>query len=417
MIVSETHIVQQQASREGGGSLPAWRQGMDVGDWVPIPGSAPSTLVPTYNDYTELETQYGWAMATALSGRYSYCGIAIDPRDSKIYSFAGGGHGTAAAYNGVTCNDIEKEPAEGDKEIGEPSNVLEYEHNYDEGGGLPGGHSLWMDDGRCFSQHNYMLTHVVTKQNKLFSFGWGSTQGNPFYPDIVSFDLGTKQWDPMGTNDPLSGGTNNVACEHMYLSVLDPDLEDAYTFIGDVAIKWTQGAAKGSQCTILGIGPQSFNYCCGAFDTKRGHILLAGKSSSNSQAHHIMTPSGDFSTRTFVGEAATELMDGTLVGQVCQLLYSPRRDAFFLVTGRPDPTIFMIVDNDDDLTMTCTYFATSGGEDIPSQPIWAPYNPIDNLYEGVHSRARYAPRLGGIVLMTQYTTPLYFLKTEDVDGE
>jgi hypothetical protein len=190
--------------------LPAWRQGMEIGEWREIDGTAMSDFPPSVA---------GGGVVGASSKVIAWCGGSIDTRTSTIWRLAEGGHDD---YHG---NEVDKFSGEED----EPEWV---EMLAGDASDRTSDSSGYYPSGRPTSSHTYYSEQFIESLDRAMRFGVGSrSPGGEPSTAVDGFDCtvaqGVNGWDAQDTYpDLILAQTNIVSCK-------DPSTEEVYLVPGD----------------------------------------------------------------------------------------------------------------------------------------------------------------------------------------
>ena len=157
--------------------MPTWRQGVAVGEWRQVSGSALSSApmaVATVGNTGPQSKVIAWS------------GFAIDTRDSSVYSTANGGH---TDYAGNEVNRIrlsDNAPAWSEPRASTPSSQATAS-------------STHYADGRPASRHTCYGTVVNEVRGRAMTLG-GSRWGNgSLLRSVDGFNLASNDWDAART--------------------------------------------------------------------------------------------------------------------------------------------------------------------------------------------------------------------------
>lgn len=337
------------------GTRPAWQNGQALNAWRAVPGtklssSPPSVSVP--------------GSTGPRSKVVAWCGMAIDTRDSTLYSAANGGHND---YSGNEVNAIrlsDNQPKWIERRAPTPAGQIVYNAGY-------------YSDGRPTSRHSYYAEVFLESKNRVMSFGagsaWGPGDGKAF---VDGFSSTANDWDPAGTYPSLPSFT------HPSYAVAKAANEDVYVVMGYRLMRYRPST---NAWTTLTTSFEVYGYeTAGAVDTTRNRILFVG-GEGNSAGYVYSITNG-------TGSVASLGISGSALGVV----YVPSLDAFLVRSAGAGGHVTRI----DAATLQKTSLATTGGASIPSSE------------NGVYTRFAYAPGLGGIVYVPGYESDVYFLRLE-----
>ena len=337
------------------GPLPAWRQGMAIGQWKQIPGSNPSVTVES--------------VAQVLV----WNGTCVDPRNSTVYLLATGGH-TDWSGNAVYSLDLE---ADSPVWVLRRASSASTPDNVD-----------FNPDGRPSSAHTYNSQVFVPAIDRAMRFGNGSRPGDGQDNHlIVRFDPNTNDWDNYSKpGTALSMGPRAPNMQSWAVAT-DPANGNCYMIInpsGTPTLKRWNVGNPGTMTTIAQAGGDYGYEACAAFDSTRNQVLFA-----RSTGRVLHTVGGGTTNPSIVNGGP---------GDFNGMIYVSATDRYYYRGNPAGGTIRQI----DPATMTSSVFATSGGSAIPSRTYQSS--------EGVYNAFNYCPRLGGAYYVASYTGGVWFLR-------
>lgn len=343
------------------GAMPTWRAGQSVNEWREIAGSSLSLCAATVN--------YG---SKPLSSRMDvWCGLALDTRNSTIWSCGNGGH------DDWWGNDVYKI----DMRSNAPAWVEVLAAT--SGWSVPNTAARY-SDGSPASIHSYYSQQFIESRGKAIRFGLGAvaTFGNA-RPVIDGFNPLTGVWEPDGTYPSWPAFTQDAPICKNTLT------EDVYCFRDNYFVyKWTQST---NTVTTVNSGPPNTMYkAASCFDLVRGRIFLVN--SVGAWTFDIST--NTFTTRTLSGSGASIMRDA----QCC--IYEPTLDAYlsFIVESGA-----IKVYSTNPATFAVSLVSTSG----TNPPIDIGPNGGGNPY----GKWLYDPFLSGVVGFTNHSQNAFFLRT------
>lgn len=357
----------------GGGSInldggwPAWRQGLTAWEWTELPNTSLSDT-PVANPFTG-------AMETPRSRIDAWNGLAADRTTNRLYLAAAGGHADWAG----------NEVYELDLSADAPSwRILR--------GPTPGA-SIVMNapyylDGRPSSTHLYYALHAVPARGRIFKFSAGSVwgDGNSNNNNVDAFDLAAGDWDPMGTW--ASASTMGNAIDRPYAQ--DPDTGDVYTFLAGAFRRWNAATATWES---LAARPSYANDDIvqgsgAAVDPVRHRVIFLRNLYRVPVRQGLqLTFTGGLFDIPFTGAAVDALTDSALGVE-----YLPGEDALLVKTSTGGDVVRV------DMSFVATAQATTG----PTPP---------DAVNGVYTRWRYFPQLGGFAYVPSGSANTWFLAT------
>lgn len=347
-----------------GGTLPAWRQGMAVGEWRQVPGSALASAPISVKTFPTLATTGPESKVIA------WCGFALDTRDSTLYSAANGGHND---YAGNEVNSIrlsDDAPAWVERRASTPVSQVR-------------ANSSHYADGRPTSRHSYYGSVCNERRNRVMIFV-GSRYGDGWqFSASDGFDISTNEWDPART---FANPPSELSADFGAAIVEQKSSGDVYAFAYWSALRWSSAT---NAWTRLLTGTPIYGFeSASALDTRRNRVLVVGGTNNDRFSYDIA--SNTVQSVTFTGANA-----GAVSGSGNGLIYEPTLDAYLLRRGSGGATVYRI----DAQTFSVDVLPTSGGASIPAS--------INEVYR----RFLYAPGLGGVVCCPSYEGNLWFLRT------
>jgi hypothetical protein len=340
--------------------MPAWRQGMAVGEWRQIPNSALSSA-PT--------TVKAPGNTGPLSKVIAWNSFVIDPRDATVFSPANGGHHD---YSGNEVNSIRLSDASPRwierRASSSVSAIVENVTHY--------------ADGRPTSRHSYYGAAFNQVRNRIMLVG-GSRWGNGFITSTVDgFNVAANDWDAAGTYPNAPSGAVELP-ETAFVE--DPTTGDIYAFAGYAVYRWSSATNRWTTL-VSGTSAYGFEAAC-AFDTRRNRILLVAGQGDR----HLFTVAGNTMQTVSLGGSSA----GQISGGACGMVYEPWLDAYLFRKAGAGSTVYRI----NAQTFAVDVLPVTGGGSIP------------NAINGVYRRFLFAPTLGGVVYCPAYDSNMWFLRT------
>jgi hypothetical protein len=341
--------------------MPAWRQGMAVGEWREIPNSrlsaAPMSVAAPGNTGPQSKV-------------IAWCGFALDTRDSTVYSAANGGHWDYAGneVNSIRLSDAA--PAWRERRAATAVSMIRESTTH-------------YADGAPTSRHSYYGILVNEARGRVMVLG-GSRYGNGFGVSTVDgFNIQANAWDAARTFPDVPSQAGNL----LATAYVKQDASgDVYAFGNYGIYRWASSANAWSTVTtnsaIYGFEAAA------ALDSRRNRVLVLG---GNGDDRGVFTLGTTGSQRvTLSGPAA-----GSVGGGGNGMVYDPWMDAYLLRKPGAGSTVYRI----NASTLAVDTLATTGGASIP------------NSINGVYRRFLFAPQLGGVVYAPSYEGNLWFLRT------
>lgn len=341
------------------GKTPAWLAGKPLATWFAIPGTAGAGGAPV-NDYS---------------------GMAFKPATSEIIIAAAGGHG-GSNDNRVVSIDLRADaPTWVQRCAPSPERAQNVAYN---------------PDGKPASRHTYATSLYVPSLDRVMLVGCRFTwPGGHDHPKLDGFDLAANRWDPAGTWPDVQGGYGVVA---------DP-------VSGDL---WTSGLCRWNPTSKAWSSPITKRARNGvrfpwAFDSKRKQLF--GLNIGDGQGY------GDMAVVTAVrvpvaGDASIQvaIKPGDALEQ-----FKKDRPVYAGMDYDPTGDRFLFCNNSAKENAGRVYVVTpkEGDEwEMSILALGAGQPPPPSGGAGINNRFRYAPGLGGFVLLANGKEDLYFLRTD-----
>ena len=343
--------------------LPAWRDGMAVGEWKAISGTALSSVAPS-------PTPPG---STGPSSKVdAWTSFVADPRTSEVYSACNGGHGDYAGNEVDRIQLAQDAPAW--SQIRAPSATGDVVANV-----------AYYSDGRPSARHTYYGVVLCTQLEEIQIFGgnlYGAT--GILSDDVAAFDLTTNDYKADGTRPDMPAGTTTLEA---HPTVQDPSTGDVYILSNEMVNKWTRSANTWSTVIAQYGGPYGFK-SMSAFDTTRNRIFLLGGDANQAR---LFTLSGNaMSTPTLSGSnASIDSQDGA------GMVYVPDMDKYLVRLAGSGGTVYQV----DAETFSVSEFTTTDGGSIPAAS------------SGPYNKFLYLPLLSGCVYVPSYSGNVWFVRT------
>lgn len=344
--------------------LPAWRQGMAVGQWKPIPGSALSASPMAVSTYPSLG-------ATGPASKVvAWCGLAIDTRDSSVYSAAGGGHGDYAGNEVNRIRLADDAPAWTESRASTAVGQVRASVSH-------------YADGRPTSRHSYYGVVCNEKRSRVMLMA-GSRWGDGYQMDAMDgFDLALNDWDAAATFPHVPSA---VPQYYGAAIVEHKSTGDIYALANYSVFKWSN--STNAWTTVVEGGSIYGFEAASALDTRRNRVLVLGGLGDDQGLFTLGT--GVVQPVSLSG-AGTGAFHATGNGMV----YDAALDAYLVRTPGAGAAVFRI----DAQTFSVSLFAATDGGAIPA------------AQNGVYRRFLFAPGLGGVVYCPAYDANLWFLRT------
>jgi len=340
--------------------MPAWRQGQAVGEWRQISNSALSTA----------------PRAVAVGGNtgpqskvIAWNSLAIDNRDSSVYSVANGGHHDYAGNEVNRIRLLDGAPRWTEPRASTPSSQTTE-------------NSTHYADGRPASRHTYYGVVINESRNRAMVLG-GSRWGNGWMlPSVDGFNLGNNDWDAAGSypNAPSEFTANFGSAVTQNRAT-----GDIYVFMGYAVSRWSSASNTWTRLSNTGASGQ---YAASAMDTKRNRILVVG-GDNNDRGLYDMA-SNTMSSVTLSGPNASDM-----AGDGNGMVYDPGLDSYLLRKAGAGNTIYRI----NAQTFYVDTLPNTSGASIP------------NAVNGVWNRFLYVPQLKGVIYFPSYDGNAWFVRT------
>jgi hypothetical protein len=346
--------------------MPTWRQGIAVGEWRQVAGTALASAPIAVKTFPSLSVVGPEAKVIAWNG------FAVDTRDSSIYSAASGGH---MDYAGNEVNRIrlsDNAPAWTEPRASTPvAQIIANTTHY--------------ADGRPTSRHSYYGTVVNEVRNRAMVLS-GARWGDGYSPGGVldGFNLASNDWDSARTYP--DGPIADFGAYNGWTVVDHKSSGDVYAFANFSVLRWSNATNTWSR-RLAGTAIYG-QYAASAMDTKRNRVLVVG---GNANDHGLY----DLGVNTVQSISLVGPNAGSLSGDGNAMVYDPILDAFLVRKGDAGGTVYRI----NAQTFNVDTLPITGGATISSTS------------NGVWARFLYVPKLKGIVYFPTYGGNLWFLRT------
>lgn len=361
------------------GPLPAWVANLPLWQWYEIPGTALSSVDPVPRP----------AGGTGPRSKIdAWCGAALKREGSVYLIGAAGGH---ADYVGNEVNALAlntEQPAW--TELRGPSAAADVINE-----------AAYYLDHRAAATHTYYTTQFIESLGRLVIFGRQGISGNNFKPApsewpylggtwIKSFDVARNDWDAPELLGQIPGDESGGGSTVANLVVKHPTTQDVY-YSRNGTPGWYRWSAARQTWTQLSNATRSPWYCGAAIDPKRERMLIVG--GWGQAAPEVRDLRGSVLRVDFgeLGAAAITDQSNTYPGAV----YDDALDQFIVVRNVGDRIAVHRVDAE-------TFAVTDPG-------MWGTA-PAKRL-NGIQNAVQYVPELRGVVVATQHTGNVYFVRT------
>jgi len=335
-----------------------------VGEWRQIPGSAlasaPRAEIVGGNSGPESKV-------------IAWTGLAIDSRDSSLYSPANGGHWD---YEGNEVNRIrlsDDAPKWTEPRAATPTSQTIADATH-------------YKDGRPTSRHTYYGVMLNEKRNRIMIMAGASWGDGKHLSTMDGFNLVSNDWDPARTYPDVPAA---AALPLGFTFVEQKATGDIYAFADWSVFHWSNTSNSwstrlGSAAYISAYGA----YAATAVDTRRNRILVMGGDQDDRHIYDIA--SNTMQKISFTGPNA-----GSLMGAGNGVVYDPHLDAFLLRQPNAGGTIYRV----NAQSFYADTLATTAGSNIPAtrNQVWR--------------RFLYVPALKGIVYVPTYNGNVWFIRT------
>jgi chitodextrinase len=347
-------------------ALPLWMTGMSVGQWVQIPSTAISSVQPNpLPDGTNADSKV-----------IAWTSFVMDTRSSKVYSPANGGHRNYAGNEVDMLNLESNAPAWVQLLAPTPAAQVTDCASY-------------YSDGRPTSRHSYYGVTLNEFNDRIMLFAganWCAAGG--FHRATSSYNISANTWSASTTHPDLP---NSISTPGTFATALDPLTGNVYIAGAANYVRWNRSSNQFQSLNFNG-GPAG-NESMSAFDTTRGRFFVLGGTNSD---HHYYTVSSDSWTSAPINGA--NAADVSSAGQAA-MVYVSAIDRFLVRLEAPGGTVYQVHPS----TFEVTTFATTGGSTIPEGKVSGAGGPYNKFL--------YSPRLGGAVYVPDYSTGVWFLRT------
>ena len=344
--------------------MPTWRQGMAVGEWRQVAGTALSTAPMAVQTYPSLGNSGPSAKVVAWTG------FALDTRDSSIYSAANGGHSDYAGNEVNRIRMTDNAPAWTEPHPSTPpSQVIASTSRY--------------ADGHPTSRHTCYGTGVNEVRNRVMILGGSRFGDGSMLGTVDGFNLGSNTWDGPSAYPDAFAELGNTPCPAV---VENKSTGDLYVFAQWNVLRWTNSSNTWTRA--LTSTSTYGQYAASAMDTRRNRMLLVGGSANDHAVYNVATNTIQLVTLT--GTNAPSIS-----GDGNAMVYDPQMDAYLVRMPGGGSTVYRI----NASTFSVDTLPNSGGGQIPTAP------------NGVWKRFLYVPALKGVIYFPTYTDSAWFIRT------
>ena len=344
--------------------MPAWRQGIPVGQWRQIGGTAMASAPLAIETFPALGNTGPSAKVVAWTG------LAIDTRDSSLYSAANGGHMDYAGNEVDRIRLSDNSPGWTESLASTPlAQIVASATHY--------------ADGRPASRHSYYGEVVNEQRDRAMTLGGSRFGSGDIVSTVDGFNLANNNWDAAGSFPDSLPELFAVAGAAI---VDDKATGDVYAFANWNVLRWSNSSNTWTRVASATIAYGQFS--ASAFDSQRNRILVIGGNANDHALYDLATNTAQ--NVNFSGpEAASITGDGN------GMIYDPLLDAFLLRKPGPGNTVYRI----NAQSFTVDTLPNSEGTSLPTAP------------NGVWRRFLYVPALKGVVYVPTYTDNIWFLRT------
>jgi hypothetical protein len=298
----------------------------------------------------------------------AWTGLAIDPRDSTVYSAANGGHWD---YGGNEVDSIrlsDNAPAWVERRASSAASQIRTDATH-------------YGDGRPTSRHTYYGILASKSRNRVMVMS-GAAYGNGILNRAMDgFNLSTNDWDAEGTYPNVPTGITMLAAPF----IEHESTGDIWALANYDVYRWT--SSSGAWTRVIA-GNAVYGYeAASALDTRRNRVLVLGGGGDDRGLYTL----GGSSMQS----ASLSGQSGSVGGDGNGMVYDPWLDAYLLKRSSSGGTVFRI----NAQTFAVDSLPTTGGGSIPG------------AVNGVYRRFLFAPQLGGVVYCPTYNGNLWFLRT------
>jgi hypothetical protein len=366
-------------------SVPVWRQGIPVNQWVKITGSAMVNFPPSVNP--------GGAFSSVSNKLNAWNCLSIDTRTSTIWSVANGGrtdyYGNEVMKMSLTDTPqwVEMLPANSLAEFTIPNN------------------SGYYSNGRRCSDHGFYSKVFIERRNRAMCFGAvGITTTDNSFANVDGFDSAVAQgvngWDAPGTYNNIPGQGFAAG----WATSKDPVTEDVYvaghSSLG--VMKWTE--TSGAWSTVSSALPVAFDQAASAFDSTRRRIfylvgMVNGVTTPACHTYDLATQT--ITARTLTGAAAARANSQLAADHGRGMVYVPDIDAYIVRLRESLGGGTMVKINAS--TFEATFLTTAGGTLIPAST-------VSGTAQNPWGKLLYVPELQGVIFFPTYNSDAWFLR-------
>jgi hypothetical protein len=390
-------------------STPSWVIGVEVNEWVSVPGTKLSTLALSHPEWVEFGLTHepggqspggppggvlNWPFQDYSGAAFAaWCGAAIDTRSSTVYGGPGGGHNDYYGNFGWKCVFSASTPAM--EQTAATSAASELILN-----------SRLYADGRPTARHSMFSPQYIEARDRYMVFGTTSASGHggADFPNITSLNIAGTDWDEDGTfpDAPFPIRVDATIFK-------DPTTENVYVWEDRTFMRWNQ--EDNDWTAIFEAGPHAaFQQAC--VDTRRNRAIayagtsgLAAGGVPYSGTVVIDLATNVFTSITLTGPNASALAPiaapSASLGNPSvfyQHQTDPTQDCFLVRTRTATGgTIYRV----NAVTFSVDTLTTTGGTSIPA--------PHFNVQP--YSRFLPCPQFGGILYGPRADQDWWFLRT------
>jgi hypothetical protein len=358
---------------------PAWRKGASPWQWIHIPGTDLSSVVPQPP-----------VPGSPRSRINAWNGLAADIHTNRLFSAANGGHADYSG-NGVYEIDLSADSPRW-KMLRAPTPEAEIVASN-------GSKGIFYDyylDGRPSSTHTYYALQFLASRNAIFKFGAGSLwgTGNEANWKIDGFSLSDKDWHPPGTWPEVTPGSRKAVTASSIC--MDPVTEVVYVAAPDALRSFEPASGEVTKLARWVENSTAVRARACAVDPVRGKIVYFGDG--------YRAPTGGLVYDMRSKKLTRMRFSGELASQITSrkhhfAWYDPALDRFLLKTNVRDKLYAIHPE-----TYAVEQVKTKGGDSLP------------NAVNGVHTRWQRLPGLGGYAYYPRSgsgpETGVWFLATE-----
>lgn len=346
------------------GTVPSWATNAPLNAWIEIPGSAGA-------GGTTIESYSGWAQLP----------------NAKLAIALAGGHTDGNKNNVVTIDLLQSTPTWIEVCPESPTHAAE---------------NMYEADGKPACCHTYQTLAWVPPKNRLMRFGavgyWGAGGTVAPYVDGVNLSVSPAVWDPAGTHASLAPLGQQFSSGACYNPITDREL---LIFGGQYFDPMT-----GTKTTITNAASLNMPRNPWVWDSNRKQMFgLCWGDNQQYGPQQICAAviNGTTATAITIAPSAAASQFAVEKPYDAGMNYDPYNDCFYFYDGAGVDNrnrVYKITPNNTNTWTMSIFTYGSGG-----------ISPLPTVPSGIMNKFSYVPELKGIVMMTNKTSNLYYMRT------